>query len=85
MTEQDIIRAWKDEAFFLSLGAEERACLPENPVGLIELSTEDVLKTEDGFWTFLGCTLDCTFGSCVTICVPQSAVTFCPQEPSTVN
>ena len=38
MTNRDIIRAWKDENYRSSLGAAERAALPENPAGLVELS-----------------------------------------------
>jgi mersacidin/lichenicidin family type 2 lantibiotic len=39
---QNIIRAWKDEEYRLSLSDAERALLPENPVGLIELAHEDL-------------------------------------------
>jgi mersacidin/lichenicidin family type 2 lantibiotic len=42
MKQQDIIRAWKDEAYRNSLSAEERALLPENPAGSIDLSDEDL-------------------------------------------
>jgi mersacidin/lichenicidin family type 2 lantibiotic len=38
----DIIRAWQDREYRESLSDEERAKLPENPVGQIEL-TEDEL------------------------------------------
>ncbi|MBV9121897.1 MAG: mersacidin/lichenicidin family type 2 lantibiotic [Planctomycetes bacterium] len=38
MSPSDIIRAWKDEAFRKSLSPAERALLPENPAGMIELS-----------------------------------------------
>ena len=37
MTNHDIIRAWKDEEYRLSLSAEQRSILPEHPVGAIEL------------------------------------------------
>ncbi len=33
----DIARAWKDEAYRASLTDEQRASLPEHPVGPIEL------------------------------------------------
>ena len=32
------IRAWKDEAYRLSLSSEEQALLPESPVGTSELT-----------------------------------------------
>ena len=38
MSNQDIIRAWKDEDYRLSLSEAERALLPEHPAGLIELT-----------------------------------------------
>ena len=38
MSNNDIIRAWKDEEYRNSLSAERRSQLPENPSGKIELS-----------------------------------------------
>ncbi len=38
MSHLDIIRAWKDEGYRLSLSDAERAQLPDNPAGLIELT-----------------------------------------------
>jgi mersacidin/lichenicidin family type 2 lantibiotic len=38
MSNKNIIRAWKDEDYRLSLSEAERALLPEHPAGLIELS-----------------------------------------------
>ena len=43
MTIAKIIRAWEDPEYRKSLSEEERAKLPENPVGQIEL-TEDELR-----------------------------------------
>jgi len=43
----DIIRAWKDRSYRESLSDEEQALLPENPVGQLEL-TEDELKEVSG-------------------------------------
>jgi mersacidin/lichenicidin family type 2 lantibiotic len=37
MSHLDLIRAWKDEEYRLSLSEAERALLPSNPAGLIEL------------------------------------------------
>jgi mersacidin/lichenicidin family type 2 lantibiotic len=34
----DIIRAWKDEEYFNSLSQEQKAQVPDNPAGAIELS-----------------------------------------------
>jgi len=38
----DIIRAWKDEEYRLSLSEEEQALLPANPAGLTELSDDEL-------------------------------------------
>lgn len=45
----DVVRAWKDEDYRLSLSDEERSSLPENPVGEIELSDAD-LEVVYGGW-----------------------------------
>jgi mersacidin/lichenicidin family type 2 lantibiotic len=37
MSKQNIIRAWKDETYRRSLSEAERAALPENPVGRVDL------------------------------------------------
>ena len=42
MSNQDIIRAWKDEDYRLSLSEAERAVLPEHPAGLIELAGAEI-------------------------------------------
>jgi len=42
MSKIDIVRAWKDEEYRLSLTEEERAQLPEHPAGLIELDPEQL-------------------------------------------
>ncbi len=47
MLNENIIRAWKDENFRNSLSNQERALLPGNPAGSVELSDE-VLGTVAG-------------------------------------
>lgn len=42
MSEINIIRAWKDEEYRLSLSPAERASLPAHPAGLIELQTAEL-------------------------------------------
>jgi mersacidin/lichenicidin family type 2 lantibiotic len=42
MTKEQIIQAWKDEEYRSSLAAAERALLPENPAGIIELTDEEI-------------------------------------------
>ena len=42
MKAKDVIRAWKDEAYRNSLSKEQRAMLPENPAGAVELTDADL-------------------------------------------
>ena len=42
MTPADVVRAWKDESYRDSLSEAERAALPENPAGLIEISDQEL-------------------------------------------
>lgn len=48
MSHVDVIRAWKDEEYRLSLSEKERAALPANPAGLIELTAADLEKVVGG-------------------------------------
>jgi mersacidin/lichenicidin family type 2 lantibiotic len=56
MSPEDTIRAWKDAKFRQGLSAEERALLPDNPVGFVELSEAD-LGLVAGANETAGCTL----------------------------
>jgi mersacidin/lichenicidin family type 2 lantibiotic len=40
LTVHEIIRAWKDKNFRDSLSEEQRAQLPANPAGLVEIDDE---------------------------------------------
>jgi mersacidin/lichenicidin family type 2 lantibiotic len=42
MSRVDIIRAWKDDEYRLSLTEAERALLPAHPAGLIELDDDQM-------------------------------------------
>ncbi len=44
----DTVRAWKNEAYRLSLSEEERNLLPESPVGECELSDADLEAVHGG-------------------------------------
>ena len=48
MSNNNIIRAWKDEDYFESLSQQERALVPENPAGMLELSDEDMESVAGG-------------------------------------
>jgi len=70
MSNVDIIRAWKDQDYRSSLSAEALASIPSNPVGMIELSDEDLGRASGaafGSITTLRC---CTMltGGCDTPC-----------------
>ncbi|HET9228438.1 MAG TPA: mersacidin/lichenicidin family type 2 lantibiotic [Thermoanaerobaculia bacterium] len=47
MKKKQILEAWRNEEFFLSLSEEERAAVPEHPSGLLDID-DDVLKTITG-------------------------------------
>lgn len=42
MSQENIIRAWKDENFRQQLSERERDLLPAHPAGLIELTDADL-------------------------------------------
>lgn len=48
MSDIDIIRAWKDEEYRKSLTDEQRASMPMNPAGQIELSDADLGSVAGG-------------------------------------
>lgn len=83
MSTVNIARAWKDDDYFLSLSDAERALVPDNPAGLIELNDEDLSEVGGGTLitvTWFGCSWDfCgTFNSCITYCPIMSNITVCP-------
>ena len=41
----DIVRAWKDEAYRESLSQQQKALLPANPAGELEMSDADLVGT----------------------------------------
>jgi mersacidin/lichenicidin family type 2 lantibiotic len=69
MSKIDVIRAWKDELYRNSLSEEERALLPENPAGLIELTDEDLGLAAGG----------------VTLNGPNCSVVMCGPPAQTIN
>lgn len=54
----DVVRAWKDEDYRLSLSEDEQKLLAPNPVGLVELSDEDLAEVT-GAAPGKGCTCAC--------------------------
>jgi mersacidin/lichenicidin family type 2 lantibiotic len=48
MSHVNVVRAWKDEAYRLSLTEAERARLPENPAGLLEQTEAELERATGG-------------------------------------
>ena len=48
LTVNEIIRAWKDKQFRDSLSEEQRAQLPANPAGLVEIDDEQLVQVTGG-------------------------------------
>jgi mersacidin/lichenicidin family type 2 lantibiotic len=68
MSDVNVVRAWKDEEYRLSLPEAERSRLPDNPAGLIELAAGDLGAVAGGDGVTRGIThIDCTFGACSTL------------------
>jgi mersacidin/lichenicidin family type 2 lantibiotic len=64
MSQQDIIRAWKDPEFRNSLSEAQRSQLPENPAGTVELTDLFIEAVIGGqFNLYIGGTVgrDCTY------------------------
>jgi len=61
-----IVRAWRDEDFRLSLTEEERAQLPENPAGIVELTDEVLDALVQGGYQQVRDLSSCLFNSCNT-------------------
>lgn len=72
MSDLDIVRAWKDEEYRLSLSDEQFAMLPDNPAGLVEITNP--LRTE-GLRA-----VDSVSDTCITVCptINYSCITVCP-------
>ena len=48
MTQEQIVRAWKDEDYRRSLTEAELSALPENPAGLVELNERSQAEVDGG-------------------------------------
>ena len=84
MKRANIIRAWKDPAYRNSLSPVERAAMPANPAGTIEISDADLGKiaggminlSEYGICRTAKCTLDCS-NDCMTNFISCLTITIC--------
>jgi mersacidin/lichenicidin family type 2 lantibiotic len=50
---ENIIRAWKDDDYRLSLSIDEQRSLPANPAGMVELSPSELAEADKGHGTFV--------------------------------
>lgn len=94
MCKSDVVRAWKDEDYRMSLSEAERRMLPANPAGLIEISDSElgaVSGGEDRPAVFSWPAICSCFGNCpsqfLQICsgdffnCPTSGMYLCPWLP----
>jgi mersacidin/lichenicidin family type 2 lantibiotic len=70
MSKLDVVRAWKDEDYRLSLSEAQRASLSASPVGLVELSDLELEAAAGG----------CCNASTITGCSVAECMT-CSQYP----
>jgi mersacidin/lichenicidin family type 2 lantibiotic len=49
MSRIDVVRAWKDEEYRRSLSETERAALPDNPAGLLDVVEAELQQVGGGF------------------------------------
>ncbi len=79
MSVEKIIRAWKDAEYRLSLSEAERALLPANPAGAIELGDADLegvsggmMKETKGMFCTMPTAASTGYGcaSCSSACKP---------------
>jgi len=86
MSNKNIIRAWKDPVYRNSLSESERAALPANPAGAIEISDADLGKISGGdiieTWTCsLFCpTPLCSFNTCSQLFCATALPNNCPKK-----
>lgn len=77
MTQDQVIRAWKNPAYRARLSDTQRNALPANPAGLVELSENELLEVSGGT------TAVCVVTVVVTLTLLLSGDT--PQQKKTVS
>jgi mersacidin/lichenicidin family type 2 lantibiotic len=65
VSNQNVIRAWKDPAYRNSLSEAERSAMPANPAGSIEISDGDLGKVAGGVLLTFDCSAMCSY---VVVC-----------------
>jgi mersacidin/lichenicidin family type 2 lantibiotic len=65
-----ILEAWRNEEYYLSLSDEERAGIPEHPSGLLDIE-DGVLRTiTGGCGSYPTAPPGCPSSACCTPCTP---------------
>jgi mersacidin/lichenicidin family type 2 lantibiotic len=72
MSKANIIRAWKQEDYRLGLSEAERATLPPNPAGAIELTDTQLTGIAGGYYVA---------NTCPSVCFCLSLPYFCASLP----
>jgi mersacidin/lichenicidin family type 2 lantibiotic len=49
LSNEDIVRAWRDPDYYLQLDEEQRAALPAHPSGLVPLSASELEGVYGGY------------------------------------
>jgi mersacidin/lichenicidin family type 2 lantibiotic len=79
MSNDKIIRAWKDSKFRASLTAEQRQMLPQNPAGELELNDAELESVDGGLGTIgVVCLPHTTLCTRPINCVPLTVYPGCP-------
>ncbi|MCI0392496.1 MAG: mersacidin/lichenicidin family type 2 lantibiotic [Acidobacteria bacterium] len=81
MKSDEIVRSWKEEAYWHGLSDNERGLLPDNPAGVIELTDAELIGIQGGsvitVCSFMPCDSLITYClTAITFCVPTWG--FCP-------
>lgn len=64
MSIEHIVNAWRNEEYRDGLSAEERALLPESPIGEIDLSESELQDVAGGSDTAIACSVAITLALC---------------------
>jgi mersacidin/lichenicidin family type 2 lantibiotic len=82
LSQDTIVRAWRDEEFFDSLTADEQAAVPESPVGRASLGAgasylDEAAETYQGqCGTFISSTCDTFISGCCSTFISDTCDTF---------
>jgi mersacidin/lichenicidin family type 2 lantibiotic len=77
MSTQEILRAWRDQDYWLSLSEGERARVPENPAGVVELLDEELEHIAGASHTLEFTCPDSCFGTCTGTKPPSVGLCCC--------